>query len=179
MTFTVSSNSFKDGDYLPSDFILSADFGFGCAGGNKSPHLTWSGVPEGTKSFAITCYDPDAPTGSGFWHWLVVNIPASVSELAEGAGSAGGKLPPGALQTRTDFGTPGYGGPCPPPGDHPHRYLFTGFAVKADKLEARHLGGGRRLQFAFQHLGQGANHGPVQKVEPAQKNSAREWRAPF
>ena len=94
MTFTVSSNSFKDGDYLPSDFILSADFGFGCAGGNKSPHLTWSGVPEGTKSFAITCYDPDAPTGSGFWHWLVVNIPASVSELAEGAGSAGGKLPP-------------------------------------------------------------------------------------
>ena len=101
MTFTVSSNSFKDGDYLPSDFTLSADFGFGCAGGNKSPHLTWSGVPEGTKSFAITCYDPDAPTGSGFWHWLVVNIPASVSELAEGAGSAGGKLPPGALQTRT------------------------------------------------------------------------------
>ena len=103
MTFTVSSNSFKDDDYLPSDFILSADFGFGCAGGNKSPHLTWSGVPEGTKSFAITCYDPDAPTGSGFWHWLVVNIPASVSELAEGAGSAGGKLPPGALQTRTGF----------------------------------------------------------------------------
>jgi Phosphatidylethanolamine-binding protein len=68
---------FKDGDYLPSDFILSADFGFGCAGGNKSPHLKWAGVPEGTKTFAITCYDPDAPTGSGFWHWLVVNIPAS------------------------------------------------------------------------------------------------------
>jgi phosphatidylethanolamine-binding protein (PEBP) family uncharacterized protein len=71
MTFTVSSNSFKDGDYLPSDFILSADFGFGCAGGNKSPHLQWSGVPEGTKSFAITCFDPDAPTGSasgtGWW----------------------------------------------------------------------------------------------------------------
>src|SRR4029077_2385771 len=137
MTFTVSSNSFKDGDYLPSDFILSADFGFGCAGGNKSPHLKWSGVPEGTKSFAITCYDPDAPTGSGFWHWLGGNIPASVSELAEGAGSAGGKLPPGALQTRTDFGAPGYGGPCPPPGDHPHRYLFTVFAVKADKLDVK------------------------------------------
>ena len=115
MTFTVSSNSFNDGDYLPSDFILSADFGFGCAGGNKSPHLQWSGVPEGTKSFAITCFDPDAPTGSGFWHWLVVNIPPSVSELAEGAGSAG-KLPSGALQTRTDFSAPGYGGACPPPG---------------------------------------------------------------
>jgi Raf kinase inhibitor-like YbhB/YbcL family protein len=74
------------------------------------------------------------PTGSGFWHWLVVNIPALVTELPEGAGSAGGRLPDGALQTRTDFGKPGYGGPCPPEGDHPHRYLFTVFAVKADKL---------------------------------------------
>jgi Raf kinase inhibitor-like YbhB/YbcL family protein len=82
VTFTVSSNSFEDGDYLSNDFILSADFGFGCAGGNKSPHLKWSGAPDGTKSFPITCYDPDAPTGSGFWHWLVVNIPASVNELA-------------------------------------------------------------------------------------------------
>ena len=103
MTFTVASNNFKDGDYLPKDFILSADFGFGCAGGNKSPHLKWSGAPIGTKSFAVTCYDPDAPTGSGFWHWLMVNIPATVSELAEGAGSKGGRLPAGALQTRTDL----------------------------------------------------------------------------
>jgi Raf kinase inhibitor-like YbhB/YbcL family protein len=137
MAFTVISNSFKDGDYLPKDFILSADFGFGCAGGNKSPHLKWSDAPSGTKSFAITCYDPDAPTGSGFWHWLMVNIPANVSELAEGAGGAGGKLPAGALQTRTDFGAPGYGGPCPPPGDHPHRYLFTVFAVKSEKLDVK------------------------------------------
>ena len=98
MGFTVMSNSFKDGDYLPSDFILSADFGFGCSGGNKSPHLKWSDSPPGTKSFAVTCYDPDAPTGSGFWHWLVVNIPANVSELPEGAGSAGGNLPAGAVQ---------------------------------------------------------------------------------
>ena len=114
MAFTVLSNSFKDGDYLPNDFVLSADFGFGCTGGNKSPHLQWSRAPADTKSFAITCYDPDAPTGSGFWHWLVVNIPASVSELPEGTGSVGDKLPPGALQTRTDFGAPGYGGPCRP-----------------------------------------------------------------
>jgi len=135
MAFKVTSNSFKDGDYLPKDHILSADFGFGCAGGNSSPHLKWSGAPDGTRSFAITCYDPDAPTGSGFWHWLVVNIPANVSELAAGAGSAGGKLPAGALMTRTDFGKPGYGGPCPPEGDHPHRYLFTVFAVGKDRLD--------------------------------------------
>jgi Raf kinase inhibitor-like YbhB/YbcL family protein len=135
MAFTVTSNSFKDGDYLGADHILSADFGFGCAGGNKSPHLAWSGAPPGTKSFAITCYDPDAPTGSGFWHWLMVNIPANVTELPLDAGSPKSpKLPSGALQTRTDFGAPGYGGPCPPQGDHPHRYLFTVFAVGADKL---------------------------------------------
>jgi hypothetical protein len=108
---------------------LSADFGFGCAGGNQSPHLVWSDAPEGTESFAVTCYDPDAPTGSGFWHWLVVNLPADTTELAAGAGSAGGSVPDGALQTRTDFGQPGYGGPCPPQGDHPHRYLFTVHAV--------------------------------------------------
>ena len=137
MAFTVISNSFKDGDYLPGDFILSADFGFGCAGRNMSPHLRWSGAPERAKSFAVTCYDPDAPTGSGFWHWLVVNIPESVSELAEGAGSTNGNLPTGALQTRTDFGAPGYGGPCPPEGDHSHRYLFTVFAVKIDKLDVK------------------------------------------
>ena len=136
MAFTVRSNSFKDGEYLAADHILSADYGFGCQGGNRSPHLAWSGAPTGTKSFALTCFDPDAPTGSGFWHWLVVNIPPGVTELAVDAGNrSAAKLPPGALQTRTDFGTPGYGGPCPPPGDHPHRYLFTVFAVGADSLQ--------------------------------------------
>jgi Raf kinase inhibitor-like YbhB/YbcL family protein len=84
----------------------------------------------------LTCFDPDAPTGSGFWHWLVVNIPPGVTELVADAGNRNApKLPPGALQTRTDFGTPGYGGPCPPAGDHPHRYLFTVFAVGADSLQ--------------------------------------------
>jgi Raf kinase inhibitor-like YbhB/YbcL family protein len=135
MEFTVRSDNFKDGDYLAKDHILSADYRFGCEGGNKSPHLAWSGAPTGTKSFAVTCFDPDAPTGSGFWHWLVVNVPPEVNELALDAGNPKvRKLPKKALQTRTDFGAPGYGGPCPPPGDHPHRYLFTVFAVGADSL---------------------------------------------
>lgn len=129
MAFTVTSNSFKDGDYLALTHAGSPDHGFGCTGDNKSPHLKWSPGPAGTKSYAVTCYDPDAPTGSGFWHWLVVNIPPDVTELALGAGGPGGSLPKGALQTRTDYGFAGYGGPCPPQGDHPHRYLFTVFAV--------------------------------------------------
>lgn len=128
------SNSFKDGDYLAMDHVLSADYNFGCGGGNLSPHLAWSGAPDGTRSFAVTAYDPDAPTGSGFWHWVVVNIPASVTELPLGAGSPSGKMPEGALQVRTDFGKPGYGGPCPPEGDHPHRYIFTVFAVGTESL---------------------------------------------
>jgi Raf kinase inhibitor-like YbhB/YbcL family protein len=135
MPFTVTSNSFKDGDYLAQPHILSASYGFGTAGGNQSPHLAWSGAPAGTKSFAVTCFDPDAPTGSGFWHWVMVNIAPTVTELVLDAGNpSAGKLPAGALQTRTDFGAPGYGGPAPPPGDHPHRYVFTVFATGLDKL---------------------------------------------
>jgi len=110
--------------------------GFGCTGKNVSPALAWEGAPAGTKSFALTVYDPDAPTGSGWWHWVVFNIPSTVSELPEGAGNAGGKLPAGATQGRTDFGTPGYGGPCPPAGAKPHRYIFTVFALKTDKIDA-------------------------------------------
>ena len=135
MALTLSSDSFKDGDYLAMEHVLSAGYGFGCAGGNNSPHLRWTGAPEGTRSFAVTCYDPDAPTGSGFWHWVVVNIPPNVPELPLDAGNAAsGKLPTGALEIRTDFGKPGYGGPCPPAGDHPHRYLFTLFAVSQEQL---------------------------------------------
>ena len=113
--------------------------GFGCEGGNVSPALEWSGAPAGTKSFAITMYDPDAPTGSGWWHWVVFNIPATTTKLEQGAGDAGGaRLPPGAVQSRTDFGGPGYGGPCPPQGPSlkkPHRYIFTVYALKVDKLD--------------------------------------------
>ena len=130
----LTSESFNDGDYLANDHILSEAYGFGCAGGNLSPQLSWNGAPAGTKSFALTCFDPDAPTGSGFWHWVVVNIPADVTSLDLGAGSGEGSMPAGALQTRTDFGAPGYGGPCPPEGDHPHRYLFTLHAVGLDAL---------------------------------------------
>ncbi len=129
LSMQLISNDFSDGDYLALEHVLGEEFGFGCEGGNRSPQLQWSGAPEGTKSFALTCFDPDAPTGSGFWHWVVVNIPATISELPAGAGSENGPLPTGALQTRTDFGKPGYGGPCPPDGDHPHRYLFTVHAV--------------------------------------------------
>ncbi|HXC41064.1 MAG TPA: YbhB/YbcL family Raf kinase inhibitor-like protein [Burkholderiales bacterium] len=126
----LTSNSFKDGAYLDMQHILSADFGFGCGGGNKSPHLKWEDAPAGTKTFAVTCFDPDAPTGSGFWHWVVANIPAAVTELPLGAGDpAAGVLKAPAVQVRTDFSKPGYGGPCPPQGDHPHRYLFTVYAV--------------------------------------------------
>ena len=122
MTFTLTSNDITDGGVLPDAQVQ--------AKGNASPHLKWSGAPEGTKSYAVTCYDPDAPTGSGFWHWTVANIPANVSELP-----AGGPVPTGAVEGRTDFGAPGFGGAAPPPGHGPHRYIFTVFAVDTDKLD--------------------------------------------
>jgi Raf kinase inhibitor-like YbhB/YbcL family protein len=131
----LTSSSFNDGDYLSMDHVLSAEYGFGCSGGNRSPQLAWSDAPQGTRSFSLTCFDPDAPTGSGFWHWVVVNIPPHVAELALDAGnSKTPNLPAGALQVRNDIGTAGYVGPCPPQGDHPHRYLFTLFAVGVEQL---------------------------------------------
>ena len=113
--------------------------GMGCTGQNISPALQWSNPPAGTKSFAVTAYDPDAPTGSGWWHWVMYNIPASTTALAAGAGNARGLLssssaPSGSTEGNTDFGTKGYGGPCPPVGDKPHHYHFTVFALKVDKL---------------------------------------------
>jgi Raf kinase inhibitor-like YbhB/YbcL family protein len=109
--------------------------GFGCSGANVSPQLAWKNAPADTKSFVVTVYDPDAPTGSGWWHWVVYDIPATATELAQGAGSGKAPLPEGALQGRTDFGAPGFGGACPPPGDKPHRYIFTVYALKVPKLE--------------------------------------------
>jgi hypothetical protein len=132
MALVLTSKSFNDGDYLDNDHVLSEAYGFGCAGGNSSPQLSWSGAPDGTNSFALTCFDPDAPTGSGFWHWVAVNIPPSITELSLNASADG--MPDGILETRTDFGAPGWGGPCPPEGDHPHRYVFTLHAVGLDAL---------------------------------------------
>jgi Raf kinase inhibitor-like YbhB/YbcL family protein len=110
--------------------------GFGCSGKNISPALTWKNPPAGTRSFALMVYDPDAPTGSGWWHWVAYNIPAQTTALAAGAGKADGSgLPVGSVQGNTDFGAPGYGGPCPPPGDKPHRYIFTLHALKIDKID--------------------------------------------
>jgi Raf kinase inhibitor-like YbhB/YbcL family protein len=110
--------------------------GFGCTGQNVSPALAWTMPPAGTMSYAITVYDPDAPTGSGWWHWMVYDIPATTTSIPAGAGNAGKPgLPAGALQGMTDFGTKGWGGPCPPAGDKPHRYVFTVFALKVAKLD--------------------------------------------
>jgi Raf kinase inhibitor-like YbhB/YbcL family protein len=130
-TFTLTSTDLKNGAFADGQ-VLNA---FGCSGNNVSPQLSWSNAPAGTKSFVLTMFDPDAPTGSGFWHWVVVNIPASTSALPNGASKDAAKLPIGSLETRTDLGAPGYGGPCPPAGDKPHRYVFTLHALKVEKLD--------------------------------------------
>src|SRR3954462_7984376 len=109
-SFKLTSNTIKNGGKIGMDQVFNS---FGCSGKNISPDLKWSGAPKGTQAFAITMYDPDAPTGSGWWHWVVVNLPADTTSLPADAGSGKG-LPSGAVQTRTDFGKPGYGGPCPP-----------------------------------------------------------------
>ncbi len=131
--FKLSSPEIKANHMIPKRFEFN---GFGCSGENKSPALKWSGAPKSTKSFAVTVYDPDAPTGSGWWHWMVINIPANVTELAAGAGAVDStNLPKGAVQSRIDYGVAGWGGTCPPKGDKPHRYIFTVYALKTDKLD--------------------------------------------
>lgn len=133
MTFKLTSPEIAADSTIDRKFEFN---GFGCSGENKSPSLQWSGAPEGTKSYAFTVYDPDAPTGSGFWHWFVVNIPGYVTELASNAGALGGaNLPKGAKHVRIDYGIHGFGGPCPPQGDPPHRYIFTVHALKVDRLD--------------------------------------------
>jgi Raf kinase inhibitor-like YbhB/YbcL family protein len=130
--FQLASPTVKNKATIGNEHVFN---GFGCTGGNVSPELRWSNAPKDTKSFAVTVYDPDAPTGSGWWHWLIFNIPTSVTSLPAGAGKADGSAAPhGSIQSMTDFGAPGFGGPCPPAGDKPHRYIFTVFALKVDQL---------------------------------------------
>jgi Raf kinase inhibitor-like YbhB/YbcL family protein len=130
-TFTLKSNSL--GGQASSEHVFN---GFGCTGGNISPQLSWENPPEGTRSFALTIHDIDAPTGSGWWHWVVYDIPGGTTEIPAGAGSEGGQgMPQGAVQGRTDFGSTGYGGPCPPEGDLAHRYIITVFALPSERLD--------------------------------------------
>jgi Raf kinase inhibitor-like YbhB/YbcL family protein len=127
-SFTVTSTDVVDGEQMPLRHVYTA-----AGGENVSPQLAWSGAPEGTLSYVVTCFDPDAPTPSGFWHWVVVDLPASVTSLEAGAGASDAALP-GGFHIRTDFGSADYGGCAPPQGDMPHRYFFVVHAVDVDTL---------------------------------------------
>ncbi|MFZ1661958.1 MAG: YbhB/YbcL family Raf kinase inhibitor-like protein [Paracoccaceae bacterium] len=141
---TLISADMAEGHALKADQVLD---GFGCEGANKSPELSWSGAPDETLSYVVTVYDPDAPTGSGWWHWTLFNIPASATHLESGAGSSGGALPDGAVQGSTDFGVQGYGGACPPPGGEPHHYVFTVYALKVPNLPLDEGASGAMVSF--------------------------------
>ncbi len=123
MDFQVSAPDAVQGRFAPAQYYN----GYGCTGGNVAPRIVWRGAPADAKSFAITVFDPDAPTGHGWWHWLIVDVPASTHELTPG------RIPSGAFETLTDFGNPGYGGPCPPQGQD-HHYIITVSALKVAKL---------------------------------------------
>ncbi|PPK63953.1 YbhB/YbcL family Raf kinase inhibitor-like protein [Actinokineospora auranticolor] len=129
-SFTVTSTDVRDGEML--DLAHAHD---SAGGRNTSPQLAWSGAPEGTKSYVVSCFDPDAPIPSGFWHWVAVNLPAGTTELPTGAGAGDDSLPGDAFHVRSDFGSRAYGGAAPPQGDHDHRYYFVVHAVDVEKLD--------------------------------------------
>lgn len=130
-TFIVSSTDFSTQKPVANKQVFN---GFGCTGENLSPQISWKKAPKGTKSFALSIYDPDAPTGSGWWHWVVYNLPASTSFIPSGIGSIA-QLPVGTVQGLNDFGTHNYGGPCPPKGEQAHRYIVTIKALSVEKLD--------------------------------------------
>jgi Raf kinase inhibitor-like YbhB/YbcL family protein len=148
---TLTSPQLKDGATMDEEQVFN---GMSCHGKNISPALNWKNAPAGVKSYAVTVYDPDAPTGSGWWHWVIFNIPAAVNGLAENAGNlSAGVAPKGSVQSRTDFGSPGYGGACPPSGDSPHRYQFTIYALDLQKIELNEDAGAAMVGFYLnQHL---------------------------
>lgn len=125
---TLTSQDIQEGSRMADTYAFN---GFGCSGDNLSPQLSWNDVPAGTKSFAITAYDPDAPTGSGWWHWVALDIPASLKSIEQGASSKDFS----AKQMKNDYGVKGFGGVCPPKGDGMHRYQFTVWAMPTEKLE--------------------------------------------
>ena len=131
--FSLTSPDIADGQALKSEQVFK---GFGCDGGNTSPALQWQNEPKSTKSFAVTVYDPDAPTGSGWWHWLIYNIPANIHALEKDAGDLKeGHAPEGSVQNTTDFGSKGFGGACPPKGSEAHHYHFKVYALDTEKIE--------------------------------------------
>lgn len=156
-SFTVNSDDVTDQVQLGQDFVA--------AGGNTSPHLSWTGFPPETRGFVVTCFDPDAPTPSGYWHWVVVGLGRDVTELPRGAGEeGGGKLPSGAFHARSDGGSLGYEGAAPPPGDQVHRYFFVVHAIDVDALDVDESASPAVVSFnlAFKTAGRAILHGTYQ-----------------